>query len=307
MKAAHAFYKLRPWDRLDDDRFIGFRFDGGPWRYLNVMGHRGEEFGLSLFDDWLQLCRFVHNQPTMLEAMLNEEAELRPLRVAGALEGLSLDALHMLNPDDAVYLYNAGVEPISLDGHDLTGYPLPRRFGPDGLEPPLRSLSFYRRLMRGLTTTLSSRKVLKINKINRSFTVGGRTLTLHYPARGLEHVEEANKWFRMVISTGSPAALDAGPEDRRIVVDTPVAASLLDISEAIEEKAGAAFGMLALYSQGTCVWSQKLGQEAPAPLLIHLQGLPELTVDCREASFPLRVMRLMNPAASALHVRLEEA
>lgn len=308
MEAARAFFRLRPWDRLDDDHFVGFRFDGGPWRYLNVMGQRGEEFGLSLFDDWLQLCRFIHNQPSLLEAMLDDEAQVKPLQVAGALEGISLNELHVLNPDDAVHLHNAGVEPISLEGHDLTGYPIPQRFGPDGLEPPLRSLSFYRRLMHGLTTTLSSRKVFKIKSIKRSVTLGGRTLTLRYPARGLESVGESNKWFRLVISTGLPAvASEDGPEDARIVVDTPVVASLFDISDAIQQKAGGAFRMLALYSGRTCVWREKLGQEAPAPLLTHLQSLPELTVDCLEDSFPLRVTRLANPAGTALHVRFEEA
>lgn len=307
MQAARAFYRLRPWDRLDGNRYVGFRFDEGPWRYLNVMGQMHEEYGLSLFDDWLQLCRFVHNQPSMLESMLDGEAQMRPLFAAGALEGIALDELHLLNPDDAVYLHDAGLAPITLGGLDLTGYPMPRRFGLEGVEPPLRSLSFYRTLMQGLTAIISSRKAKKISSIKKSITVEDRTLSLRYPARGLEDLEQTRKWFRLVIS--GPPGDDASStlaSNYRIVVDTPGTASLFEISEAIGQEAGSEFRMIGLFSDEVCLWTDESGRGAPAPHLGQLQDLPELTVDFLEETCSLRVMRLVDAGASALRVRIEE-
>ena len=117
--AAHAFYRARPWERIDGEKYVAFRLGDGPWGYLSVLGQMGEEFGLSYFEDWLQLCRFVHNQYTPLD-FATGAGEAKPLVAAGALEGLTLEPLHALHPEDIGYLQRLGVKPYVTD-HPANG------------------------------------------------------------------------------------------------------------------------------------------------------------------------------------------
>jgi hypothetical protein len=54
-KAARRFYRARPWEAFPGERFLAFRIGEEPWRYVNVMGQEGEEFGLAIFRDWLSV------------------------------------------------------------------------------------------------------------------------------------------------------------------------------------------------------------------------------------------------------------
>jgi hypothetical protein len=59
LDAATSFFEQRPWRCFDRNKYIGFRVGNGAWQYAQVLGHDGQEFGLGLFDGWLDLCRFM--------------------------------------------------------------------------------------------------------------------------------------------------------------------------------------------------------------------------------------------------------
>lgn len=54
-KAAGEFYKATPWQRFAPRKFLAFKLDDAPWHYANIMGQGGQEFGIAMFTDWLQV------------------------------------------------------------------------------------------------------------------------------------------------------------------------------------------------------------------------------------------------------------
>lgn len=297
-KAAHAFYRIRPWERIDGNKYVAFRLDDGPWGYLNVMGQMGEEFGLSIFDDWLQLCALIHNQPTPWDYMMGAGEE-QAIEAAGALEGLTLEPPPMLHPDDADYVRQLGIKPLRKGL-----YPTVRRFTLDGLEPPHLSLHAYYALMTAMTKAISQRRAATITSIKQHTTVGETTVTLRYPARGDEPFEDHPPGNVRLIVSGLDQKRRAASTVMRIEIDTPGDARVDEVIRAVRKEYDD-FWITEVTSEGYAVWSDgRQPRGAPCPRVAHLAALPEMAMTIFETEYPLQVMPRMGAGGSQIQVRL---
>ncbi len=118
------------------------------------MGQMEESPGLSLFGDWLSVCRFAHNQRSPFLALAEEPglaeelgplgelgllgergplgemagfAPADPLEAAGGLEALSLSERDLLRPLDAKRLSALSIDPPVQRGPIGGKYPVPVR------------------------------------------------------------------------------------------------------------------------------------------------------------------------------------
>ncbi|MFU8889598.1 MAG: hypothetical protein ACNA8N_13470 [Trueperaceae bacterium] len=119
--AVLAFYDAAPWRRFESDRFLAFRVGDGPWRYANVMGQAGQEYGIAVYPGWHEANAYVED-PGETE----DPAEER-LAAIGWLEGLSLTEFAALSPLDGGRYLESGMDP-DPDGE----VPAWLRFEPDG-------------------------------------------------------------------------------------------------------------------------------------------------------------------------------
>ncbi len=296
-RAAKAFYRARPWERIDGNKYLAFRLGDGPWGYLSVMGQMGEEFGLSYFEDWLQLCRFIHNQPTPWEYAMGMDEE-KAFAAAGALEGLTLEPLHTLHPQDVGYLQQLGVKPPRKDH-----YPFVRRFTLEGLESPHLSLFAYQALMDALAQILAKRRARTITSIKQTVTVGEVPVTLRYPAKGTEPFEEHPPGsFRLVI-TEVDEAFKARSGVARIEVDAPGDARVDKVGWAIKRACGESYWLSGMTSGEHALWSDHFGRGAPCPRVAHLASIPSLAMEFLASPYPMQMMPRMGPEVSEIQVR----
>ncbi len=172
--ATLAFYDAAPWHRFRADRFVAFRVGDGPWRYANVMGQAGEEFGVAVYAGWREANAYVEDP--------GEDGASAAERLAsiGWLEGLSLADLATLSPLDAGRYLDAGMEP-DLDGE----VPAWLRFEPDGPALPEHGPGVVSVLIAVLTEEArnATRRVRRIDVTHQ--TPAGR-MRVVYPATGEE-------------------------------------------------------------------------------------------------------------------------
>jgi hypothetical protein len=293
-RAAHTFFKTQPWTRLDGDKYVGFCFGEGPWHYLSVLGQMGEEFGLSYFENWLHLCRFLHNQPTLLD-FFEGAGETLAFEAAGSMEGLTLEPRAALHPDDIARLKQLGVKPPYQGS-----YPIVRRFTLEGMEPPQRSLSDYRVLMEALAQAVRQRRARTITSIKQTITVDEVSVTLRYPASGDEVLTENPGTYRLVISQINPEA-QAGTG--RIEIDAPGDTRLDAINRALRQELGDAFWLNGVYEDAYLLWDYDMGRGLPMPFLFQLASRSTLEVTFYHDPFPLQVFSRMGAAPSDIQVR----
>ena len=296
-RAAKAFCRARPWDRIEADKFIAFRLGDGPWAYLNVMGQMGEEYGISVFEDWLHLCRFIHNQPSPWDYAMDVGQE-KAFAAAGAMESMSLGPLPLLHPEDAQYVRQLGIKPVWKGL-----YASVQRFTLEGLERPHLSLPAYRALMAALAEVLAKRRARTITSIKQTITVGKLPVTLRYPAKGNEPFEDHPPGsFRLVIS-----GLDEGPKARsgvtRIEVDAPGDARVDKVGRAIKRACGESFWLSGIASGEHALWSEHFGRGAPCPRVAHLASIPSLAMEFLASPYPMQMMPRMGPKVEEIQVK----
>lgn len=302
-KAARAFYRMAPWTSFDGDRYLGVKYGDAPWYYVNVMGQAGDEPGLSLFTDWLQLCRFVQN--THAWATTHEEM-VQPIRAAGGIEGMTLSPLHMLHPEDAEYIRQLKIRPT----HQKM-YALPHCYLPEGFGQPSFPLARYRLLMEGLVQVLKARRAEYIASLNRTVEVDGAPLIFSYPARGMEEMPEAAGGFRLIIT--APPRREASAENilgagETIEVDAPGEVLVEEIGWAIRREGGGTFALRGILEDEFFLWNATLGRGLPMPRVLHLARLTSLSVAFYADAFvryPLQVTRLLETPAE-IRVRLQQ-
>lgn len=300
-RAAARFYRARPWLRFDGTKYLAFRVGDAPWRYANIMGQAGAEMGLSIFDDWLQLCRFIHNQP-FFSLELTREEQLRPLRAAGALEGVTLAPLHALHPEDAHLVLRLGVQPLH-EGE----YPIPHRYVPDAMERPQLPLAHYRALMEALADALAARRSGEVSTLRRTLSVDGEEVRLVYPANAREEFEAGAGAFRLVVE-GRRAARqgsDPLPPGDRLEIDAPGDARLDDVAHAIKRACNKALWVDGFLDGEDFLWLNSLGRVATTPRVAHLTSMRDLQVSFPDnRTHPFRVVRQNGAAPAGIQVRL---
>ena len=269
--AARAFFRARPWDRFAPNKYLGFRIDDGPWTYANVMGQMGEEFGLALFDDWLSLCRFVHERPAFAAFLGGNEGGR--LEAAGATESVSLAEIQALHPEDALHLQAHGLKP------DRQGrYPTILRITPQGFEPPRLPLDVYTALLNALTQVLTKRTAPQITSVKQRITTGRVAIDLRYPARGDEREELSATAYEFVVhGTDGELYYEWLPRGRRCIVRAPGDVRLADVAFALR-RASDVF-RIAFGAGGDILWADDGNRKDPSPYVSDLPSLAALWLD----------------------------
>lgn len=303
---AADFYETAPWRRFEGHKYLGVQFDDGPWHYANVMGQEEEAPGLSLFDDWLHLCRFHNNQPSGLQdlfsELMGEPLSLSPLEAAGAAEAMTLDTLPILHPADAARVQALGIEPLRDDE-----YPLPYRYDAEGgLVAPHFALADYHVLMRAILIALERRRATPVTSIKTMLDIDERAVTLRYPADGTERSVDGPPSVRLVIE-GRDAGPDptALPEGLNLHVDAPISATFEDVARALKD-ADEDFQYIGVGSGEAVLWDDRGRRKAPCPRMDDLLSCEDLWVELLFTDFSA-YLHPQESAPDAIHVELVEA
>lgn len=235
-RAAAAFYKAKPWKRFAPQKFLAFKLDDGAWHYANVMGQEGQEFGLAMFRDWLQVCRFIHNLPSPFE-MMTGQGSLKQLKAAGGAESFSLSEVFAYHPEDIRYMQALKIKP---EAGGL--YPTVARFGVVANKPELQdpefSLMDYTLLLQAIAEVLTKRQTKTLSSVKTTLELNGHRLELRYPAKGEETPVRDARSFRLTIegdkdkARGNYSPLDRGED---IVVEVSAESTCYDIAKALRK------------------------------------------------------------------------
>lgn len=306
-ETATRFFEHEPWTRFEGHKFLGFRFDGGPWHYANVMGQMEEAPGLALFDDWLQLCRFHHNQPSYFDEILSDltgESPLFPLlEAAGAAEALTLDPLMLLHPDDAAHLHTLEITPV----HGSL-FPLPYRYDADrGQVAPRRSLQEYRALLEAIRIALERRRATPVTSIKTTLEVAGRDVTLRYPADGTERALDSSEHVQLVVE-GWEDEYGPGivPPGLHLHIDAPGSALFDAVAQAIEQF-DEALSCTGVGSGELYLWDDRGRRKSPCPRVADLAGCADLWIELDYEGCPMTFHARSDPPPETIHVELAEA
>lgn len=172
--ASIAFYDATPWRRFPSDRFLAFRVGDGPWRYANVMGQAGQEFGLAVYAGWREANAYLEDPGD------DEDDVAERLAANGWLEGLSLTELGALSPLDAARYLMDDIEP-DLDGQ----VPAWLRFEPDGPARPEHGPGVYAVLI-DLLAEEARRARSRVRRIDVIASTPAGRMRVVYPATGEE-------------------------------------------------------------------------------------------------------------------------
>ena len=300
------FYEAEPWTRTEGDRFLGVRIGDDDWFFANVMGQIEESPGLSIFEDWLSLCRFIHNQRSddMLSALANlllgdDEMQVDPFEAAGAMEALSLDDRDLLHPADAERLDALSLDP-PVDGQ----YPVPRRFEFEtGPTQPHFSLDTYRRTIEALLIALDRRTATPVTSIKTTLDIDGTEVSLRYPSDGTERSYEGPPGYRLVLSghdsdISSPSRL---PSNEQLVIEAPATALFKDVAKTVKQTENQ-FYEFSLYDWNVCLWDDHGSRRNPSPRVADLTELDEMDVEIGGATFQFSIARPLDAAPDGILV-----
>lgn len=313
-ETAARFYEAEPWTRTEGDRFLGVQIDDRPWFFVNVMGQLEEAPGLSVFDDWLPVCRFIHNQRASyfddLFSFLFEEEDLTPedlapngaFEAAGAMEGLTLHALDELHPADAERLLRASVDPPVENA-----YPSPKRYDAErGPTAPHIDLDTYRRVMEALMTALERRRATPVTSIKTRLNVDGAEVSLRYPSEGTERPYDGPPAYRLLVHGDTEEMHEPSrlPPQTTLVIDAPATALFKDIAKAAK-KTNERFYEFSLYENEIGLWDDRDSRRNPSPRVADLLALDDLNVEIGGAAFALTVYGPLDDAPDEIHVSRE--
>lgn len=178
--AADRFYGSRPWEALAAEKFVAFRLEGRPWRYLSIMGHGGDEYGFAVYDDWLDACRmaYAHLPPYPSEW---DDGPPDPFSAIDALEGVSLYGLDMASPADAAVIRKLKIRK-TWNGQ----YALVQRFTDQGSVPAINALETYTAVMQVLGERADRARGRKVTSIKAQVDTVHGPVAISYPAKGTE-------------------------------------------------------------------------------------------------------------------------
>ncbi len=327
-ETATRLYEREPWARTEGDRFLGVKVrEDGDWFFANVMGQIEESPGLSLFGDWLSVCRFVHNQRSPFLALaeefgLAEElgplgemagfAPADPLEAAGGLEALSLSERDLLHPLDAERLGALSIDPPVQRGPVGGQYPVPVRFE-SGAGPvaPRFSLETYRLVAEALLLALERRSATPVTSIKTTLEIGGTEVSLRYPSDGTERPWAGPPGYRLLLEghgedLHSPSRI---PKGERLVIEAPARALYKDVAKALGDFHDQIYEATLIHEatlreQGRAasparLWDDTASRRNPSPRVGDLAELSRpggLEVEIGGGAFELRVEEALEVA-----------
>lgn len=299
-EAAECFVEAAPWERFRGDVCLGLRWDDRPWMYVNVMGQRGETPGLSVFDDWITLCRFMNADyspliPYQMEA--TPEDYVSPLDAAGTLEAASGSHRNDLHPEDAAFLDDLGRGALP----DY-GYPVPHRYdseqGPIAAAHPPQA---YALMFDVVTRLLEARPGADpVQAVDETLTVQGIDVDVVYPADGTERPlpEDAAPAYAIRFATvrrteedALPAVLQRGAP---LVIHAPAGASLRTVAHALADIEDE-FAEAAFFDGPVCLWADTIPTDYPDPRVHDLVEIGDVLFASGSAEVELVFDPLENP------------
>lgn len=290
---AVRFYDAEPWTRTEGDRFLGVQIDGEPWFFANVMGQMGESPGISMFENWLTVCRFIHNERTPASLAAGDGGPTGgPIEAAGALEALSLDARDLLHPVDAHRLDRLGIAPPIDDQ-----YPVPRRFDVEkGPVQPHLDLDTYRLTMEALLIALERRRATPVTSIKTTLDLDGRSVSLRYPSDGTERPLDGPPGYRLVVGRDKDAgAASRLPEDMRLAIDTSASTLFKDVGKTLVAFDDQMYES-SLYRDELCLWDDHGSRRNPSPRVADLVELDGLLLEIGGGRLTFEVDRPLDDA-----------
>ena len=311
METATRFYEAEPWRRTEGDRFLGVKIGDDPWFFANVMGQMDESPGLSVFDDWLTVCRFIHNQPSgdVLSELADfffgdPEMQVDPFEAAGALEAFSLHDRDSLHPADADRLDNLSIAPPVDDQ-----YPVPHRFEFEaGPTRPQFAFDTYRRTVEALLIALERRTATPVTSIKTTLDIDGKAVSLRYPSDGTERPYDGPPGYRLRLRGHDRDLHDPSrlPSDEELVIDAPATALFKDVSKAVTQREEQ-FYEFSLYDWNVCLWDDHGSRRNPSPRVGDLPALDDMDVEIGGATFQFSIDRPLDPAPDDIHVERRAA
>jgi len=311
VETAARFYEAEPWTRTEGDRFLGVKIGDDPWFFANVMGQIEESPGLSVFDDWLTVCRFIHNQPSSdflseLADLFFGDDELRvdPFEAAGALEALSLRERDALHPADADRLDALSIAP-PVNGQ----YPVPHRFEFEaGPTQPQFAFDTYRRTVEALLIALERRTATPVTSIKTTLEIDGKEVSLRYPSDGTERPYDGPPGYRLCLRGHDSDLHDPSrlPSEEQIVIEAPATALFKDVSKAVTQREEL-FYEFSLYDWNVCLWDDHDSRRNPSPRVGDLTALADMDVEIGGATFQFSIDRPLDTAPDDIHVERRPA
>lgn len=291
---AVRFYDAEPWTRTEGDRFLGVQIEGEPWFFANVMGQMEQSPGISVFEDWLTVCRFIHNERTLAGHIGGDGGPVgSPIEAAGALEAISLDERDLLHPVDAHRLDRLGIDPPVDDQ-----YPVPRRFDVEkGPVQPHLDLETYRLTMEALLIALERRRATPVTSIKTTLDIDGRSVSLRYPSDGTERPLDGPPGYRLIGGSpeediGTPSRI---PEDTRLVIDTAASTLFKDVGKALSAFDDRIYES-SLYRGELCLWDDQGSRRNPSPRVADLVDLDDLSLEIGGGRLAFEVDRPLDNA-----------
>lgn len=145
--AFRRFLAAEPWEVFSGRKAVYVSWNATAHReagqfYATLMGLAGQEFGLSLYPDWVTYALHLYN----FSAFDVQQG----LDATGGTEALMLSDPDILHPDDLATLYAAGADPQSLPGL--------LRIGPDGPLTPLTPVALLPLVLEMLAERAEGRR-----------------------------------------------------------------------------------------------------------------------------------------------------
>lgn len=307
-KAAHAFFQTRPWEVIDGTKFLAFRLGEGPWHYANVMGQAGEEFGLALFGDWLEVCRALNNPETLMEVFenlsLGMEAQPTSFLATGQAEGMSLSPLQALAPEDAAFLKQLKIKPSWREQ-----YAAVHRYTPQGTEAPTFDPSVYTGLMTILAERAQKVRGHQISSIKVKSSTARGELEVRYPTKGDEGSQQDGYYrFQVPFHLGAMSAVPG--EVLWAELEAPGEAKWHRVMAALVKVAKTRPDVSPwpanLKHGDYLVWLDQAPVKEPSPTVEQLAQLEGLTLAGFDHEDPLVLTLLPRPAAAEVKAKFLE-
>lgn len=178
--AAEAFFKSRPWESLAAEKYVAFRSEGRPWHYASILGHGGEEYGLAVYDSWLDACRMAYAHITSYSPE-NAHEPVDPFVAVDALEDLSLYPPELVTPGDMEVLQRLRIRK-TWKGQ----YALVQRYTFEGKEPAINALETYTAVMQVLSQRVDRARGRSVTSIKAQVETVYGPVDVVYPAKGTE-------------------------------------------------------------------------------------------------------------------------
>lgn len=294
-RAAEEFYRSRPWEALAAEKFVGFRSEGRPWRYASIMGHGSEEYGLAVYDDWLDACRMAYaHTPIFGDEWTDEPPD--PLVAIDGLEGISLHPPDMITPADAAVITKLRVHK-TWKGQ----YALVQRHAFEGAVPAINALETYTAVMQVLTARVDRARGRAVSSIKAQVDSEYGTVEVVYPAKGTEDASPS-LYYQVEFTDRLFRRGGIGPFDCLARAVAPAATKWPRLISAVRAAAIEAgyrdtyLDNLTEPDELVTLWFGHGSAVEPSPTVEQLAGLDSVSIGLGNHLHPVSIKRVPPPA-----------